>query len=107
MWVEALRSGRYRQGKFGLRDLEERFDPIGVLSDLAISNGVPVACKKYEKPQAQVFFGYTYDGSATRISKPVSEWAGIEYWAAVRTQTLNDKGWDFGRIADYLEENYG
>lgn len=107
MWVEALRSGRYRQGKFGLRDLEDRFDPIGVLCDLAISDGVKVGCKKYEKPDAQVFFGYCYDGTATRLPKAVSEWSGLSYWSANRILTINDKGKDFGLIANYLEEKYG
>lgn len=105
-WVEALRSGRYRQGKFGLRDLEDRFDPIGVLCDLAVSDGVKIEVKKYDKPEAQHFFGYTYDGIATRLPTPVEKWSGLGYWSANRIINLNDKGKDFKQIADYLEARY-
>lgn len=34
-WVAALRSGRYKQGKYRLRDREGGFCPLGVLLDVS------------------------------------------------------------------------
>lgn len=105
LWVATLRRGEYKQGKFMFRDLDDNFDAVGVLMDLAASAGVIDKPKKYTKETgATQFFGWTYDRSATRITKTVYEWAGIGYYTANHIQTMNDHGKNFNTIADYIEE---
>lgn len=108
LWVCSLRDGSFKKGKFLMRDLDEHYDAVGVLCELAVSAGVIPPAKRYDKEGGQ-FFGYSYeDGkhtTATRAPKAVCEWAGIGYWTCNRIQTLNDKGWSFEKIADYIEEN--
>lgn len=110
LWVCSLRDGSFKQGKSIMRDLDEHYDAVGVLCELAVSAGVIPPAKRYDKASgAQHFFGYQYqDGkhhTATRVPKAVHEWAGIGYWTCNHIQTMNDKGWSFEKIADYIEEN--
>jgi len=37
-WVEALRSGKYKQGRLSLRDINDKFCCLGVLCDIAKGN---------------------------------------------------------------------
>jgi hypothetical protein len=106
-WVSRLRDGSYEQGTFQLRDLEDRYDPVGVLMDLASQHGV-IAEPKKKSPDtgSELFFGYTYDGQAVRMSKTVEEWSGLNFWLANRIIGMNDKGQTFAEIADYIEENF-
>lgn len=105
LWVATLRGNEYKQGRFMLRDLDDHFDPIGVLCDLAVSAGVLPEPKKYTKPEAHNFFGYTYGGLATRAPKEVCEWAGIGYWTCNTVITMNDNGKSFNDVADWIEQN--
>lgn len=106
-WIACLTDGSYKQGKYQFRDLEDRFDAIGVLMDRAVAAGV-IAAPKYYGPgrTSPVYHGWTYDGAATRITKPVEEWSGLGFWQANRILTLNDAGKTFAEIADYIKENY-
>lgn len=40
-WIKALRSGKYKQGKYKLRSHENTFCCLGVLCDLAAKDGGP------------------------------------------------------------------
>jgi len=105
-WIACLTDGSYKQGKYQFRDLDDHFDPIGVLMDRAVAAGVIPAPKCYgEGRVSPVFFGWEYDRSATRITKAVEEWSGLEYWTANRLMTMNDKGKTFEELATYIEEN--
>lgn len=43
LWVDALRSGEYEQGKNVLRNIEKNtFCCLGVLCDIAIKQGLPI-----------------------------------------------------------------
>lgn len=104
-WCEALRSGNYKRGLYQFRDLDDRYDPIGVLCELAAQAGVCTA-EKRDKPKATHFFGWLYDGEATRLPKSVGEWSGLEYWAANHIAHRSDHGRKFEETADYIEETY-
>ena len=109
-WVEALRSGYYKQGKYKLRDLGDYYDATGVLCDLAANASVIGSPTRYDAPDG-IFFGYTYgdaksnDSFATGLPRAVREWAGIEYRLAYRVALMGDEGKTFNQIADYIEEN--
>lgn len=72
MWLEALRSGKYKQGKNQLKNGNSNFCCLGVLCDLHAKetggawadNPISSGYKKYKG--AQVF-----------LPKPVIEWAGL------------------------------
>jgi hypothetical protein len=109
-WVDALRSGNYKQGRFFLRD-GDTYCCLGVLCDIAevdadwsdkdsVSNGVKM-----------------FDGSTTHIPKSVQEWAGITssspsiYIEGLDSRefftVLNDSGdYNFNDIADLIEKEY-
>ena len=103
--LACLRDGSYKQGKYQFRDLDGYFDVVGVLVDRAAAAGVVTAKEYGTGREAPVFFGWSYDGSATRLPKAVEEWSGLEYWTANRLMTMNDKGKTFEELATYIEEN--
>lgn len=118
-WVEALRSGDYRQGKGCLHfrphdDLlppaDDTFCCLGVLCDLAIKAGVEV--KAWRGPGVQ-----QYDGEASFLPSAVVAWSGLPDPAGdvrdPRVQDLhgdwtslsavNDAGAPFAEIAAMIE----
>lgn len=84
-WVEALRSGRYKQGTEMLRSLDDEFCCLGVLCE--------VAGLKAGKTDDM----YEYEGSAARapLRFAVDQYELIE---------LNDR-MPFSEIADWIEAN--
>lgn len=110
-WVEALRSGKYLQGKNDLRyradHKKSEFCCLGVLCEIAVDDGVIFP------PQRNAWGAYVYDEATKVPSRAVKDWAGIsEFNPAVigpdggRTSlaTLNDEaGLDFNAIADIIE----
>jgi hypothetical protein len=106
-WLEALRSGEYEQGYEVLRTADGCFCTWGVLCDLAMKNGVPLAIETYPMDSC-----VTYGGEAYRAPQAVKEWAGIkrvpelgrdEY---LTISYLNDeRRMSFPEIADLIEEH--
>ena len=99
MWVEALRSGEYRQARTQLRD-GDSLCCLGVLCDLRDNS---------------YWTGNIYDGEMQTLPNSVSEWAGLESdnpkvgkWAL---SELNDgvnggcgvRPHSFSEIADMIE----
>lgn len=72
-WVDALRSGKYEQGRFLLKNNDGQYCCLGVLCDLAVQEGVA-----RETAESDEFY---YDGDALTPPPSVKEWAGsnLEY----------------------------
>lgn len=89
-WIEALRSGRYKQGRFSLRNRNDEFCCLGVACDLLDNN-------KWE--------GCLWDSENYSMPK----WAAKEFTITDFTETLismNDERMkSFMKIADYIEAN--
>lgn len=116
-WVEALRSGEYKQGIAALRSCAEgrsrkrrdattRFCCLGVLCNLhAMAH--PEIAQKETSP-------YAYLGNAYALPSEVSKWAGLNsgnptvtYNGALRPLAdVNDYGVPFTRIADLIDEQF-
>jgi hypothetical protein len=102
-WIDALRSGEYRQGKYALRR-GESYCCLGVLSELAVKAGVI----DQAKPD---IIGWIYDQKWHSLPKAVSKWADISASSATGTTcgiliNMNDGGdRSFEEIADWIEEN--
>lgn len=108
LWVEALRSGKYQQGKRRLKveGLPEspRYCCLGVLCDL------------YRQQTGRGEWagdGYFKEGnrsSAVELIRQVAEWAELEssdpriYTTGFSLSSLNDYGFTFSELAEYIEE---
>lgn len=96
LWVKALRSGEYQQGKKYLKTNDGKYCCLGVLTDLAVKNEV-----------IQCFVG---NGGGIRVLCPsVQDWAGLkdeigsfeDGWKAL--SSMNDSNTSFATIADTIE----
>jgi hypothetical protein len=124
-WLEALRSGHYRQGKHKLRKPGHRATPfasrrdpefccLGVLCELAVEAGVVERKLANVGTDVDKVYWYhdpgspTVDRSSSTLPLVVRDWAGLadcdppvvghklSYW--------NDVGeWKFNSIADLIE----
>lgn len=116
IWVDALRSGKYEQGKYKLRTEDDKFCCLGVLCDLAEKQGIisePV--KIFYEPDAEEkdLFKYYYDNESESLPKSVMKWAGIKdrsgaystVPAAWLTLDNDNNGKSFLEIADIIEQH--
>lgn len=119
-WVQALRSGQYKQGVGGLQTTvggERRNCCLGVLTDRAVLAGVVepwVAPTGLQSPFDRV------DDESAILPEAVRVWAGLGdhnpdviagkqsedgwYEAHASLAELNDGGLTFAEIADLIEE---
>lgn len=95
-WVEALRSGEYKQGKEQLRQSDDSFCCLGVLCDIVDS-------AKWREVSA----GYRYSGkefAALSFPPPeISARVGLPRNIQDAVAAMNDEGSSFAQIADYIE----
>lgn len=104
LWIKALRSGKWKQGRAwlridGTRDGEPEFCCLGVLCDLH-SRATDTAWK-----------GRYYDQASATLPISVQQWAGIDDADPIlaprlrtRASTFNDNGKTFEFIADRIEK---
>jgi hypothetical protein len=99
-WVGALRSGEYPQA-IGRLHYNGKFCCLGVL------------CKLHSQETGQVWVGDTYLGEKHYLPQAVVEWAGLDnndpsvetkYHEEKALSLLNDKGYSFDDIAQWIEE---
>lgn len=99
-WVKALRSGKYKQGKGQLCDLDKcEYCCLGVLTD--------IYCKTHklnEEKRIYLFNGNTYLDDD--IKKCYGLTFEIQEFLARKNDGHNKKrAWTFNEIADWIEEN--
>lgn len=98
LWVEALRSGEYRQAKGALRYDGVGHCCLGVLCEIAAKEGV----SKWSRSNV-------FDGCSGSIGSTVQDWAGLDGRDPTLSDgnslvDLNDKmGVSFNQIADRIE----
>lgn len=101
-WVDALRSGEYKQGAGRLRYSDDNsFCCLGVLCELAAQAGV---IGPYDPLEGR------YDGASATLPPSVMGWAGLEdnrgrYVGQDNSKELsqeNDGGKTFAEIADII-----
>ena len=110
LWIKALRSGDYKQGRGQLEDNKGRFCCLGVLCDLAIKDGV-----KINREIGHYNNLFTYDTNTGSLPDKVMKWSGLKtsdgtykyYSDTIRALWRhNDEGrMSFEEIADIIEEN--
>jgi hypothetical protein len=123
-WVEALRSGRFRQGQGFLKKDDVIYDPndpldvpptpvqtyccLGVLCELAAEEGVLPGTGKTSPTDRRYHYGAEHDLRWSDLPIAVQEWAGTDRSDPIvpghgRLSTLNDNGSDFEYIANLIE----
>lgn len=95
-WIEALRSGKYKQGQNRLRSIDNHFCCLGVLCDVMGAAHEPGATH----PRVHTWRTAGLLSDAANIPEPVS-FAGHRHLCLI---DLNDAGADFNFIADVIEE---
>lgn len=108
LWITALRSGKYKQGKFRLHLITETGDELcclGVACKVAKENGVPLEVCTVPHDQGTAVL---YNGSKAALPNVVVEWLGLTssdgMYENTRLTTQNDRvGLTFDQIADIIE----
>jgi hypothetical protein len=124
-WVEALRSGDYRQGQDRLEVVSSDSDDaaqssfccLGVLCDLAVQDGIIGRRVRHLEGDVTVYFGDDNDRDQYYLPKKVVEWAGLEdligsgsddprdvFVHGIGLTARNDCGESFEQIANAVEE---
>ena len=102
LWVEALRSGEYQQGKTLLR-VEDNFCCLGVACEVAIKNGVNINVIQTDRY-------FSYNDATHSLPQAAMEFFGIkDNFGSFRENALsaeNDRGTSFQEIANIIEENW-
>lgn len=104
LWVDALRSGQYPQGRYSLQGEDGRFCCLGVLCDLAKKEEV---CSHVVDKSLFGTFNM-YDGEEEFLPESVMEWADIvgnPMVAGNFLTTHNDRGTPFAEIADLIDKH--
>jgi hypothetical protein len=122
LWVDALRSGRYRQGRHFLGS-PAGFCCLGVLCELARAAGVipgHTVVRRVDFDGSEID-AYSYDGNDQYLPESVKEWAELDHQSPAVTMgdrtglddemgltslaLLNDAGETFESIADVIEQH--
>ena len=96
-WVEALRSGKYKQGTGKLRKCDDTFCCLGVLIDVTKPNS-------WEKREEDDFFHLEDFWYGTLPPEMASELDLVH--SESQLMAMNDHmGYNFNQIADWIEAN--
>lgn len=118
LWVQALRSGKYEQGRAWLHNADtDEYCCLGVLCEVAKENGVEMSVRNETRSFDTVTL---YDMDSQFLPPSVASWAGlnVDESPTVHTQNpytgeenqyslvdLNDEfQWSFNKIADIIED---
>ena len=100
-WVKALRSGKYKKGKYQLRRQTEKGDVYCCLGVLCAIEGV-----KWKKEKALATVNYGVSGDVGSLTPSRQKQFGIDDDAQSKLIVMNyGKGFSFNRIATWIEKN--
>lgn len=104
IWVQALRSGKYKQGQGALRT-GDAYCCLGVLCDLYNSDNWKNVNRGY----------FVYEGMQGHLSDNVKDWSGLRSYAGnifkgnrqnEMLMTYNDTEVSFEEIANIIEQEW-
>jgi hypothetical protein len=109
LWITALRSGEYEQGRHSLRSADNKHCCLGVLMELAVDAGVTPEARQlglemaYEEEEDEFL-------ETCVLTEPVRKWAGLANSSgriAGRSSlmAMNDGGAPFTTIAQVIDEH--
>lgn len=97
-WLEALRSGRYRQGLGALRPSSTRFCCLGVLCDILEPEG-------WRQSSNMDFKHLEFNFMPGQSTYGKAGMTGDEMGDMDTLSRMNDEGQSFEQIARWIEEN--
>jgi len=98
-WVDALRSGKYKQGTGRLCSIHDTYKGYCCLG---------VLCEILEVPSVETHVMKEYDGAEWYLPNRVTELTGLSRIPKINCRSLsdmNDDGMSFNEIADLIEKN--
>ena len=103
MWLDALRSGEYKQGKHVLHSgYDNSFCCLGVLCDLHKKHSI----NKLNWILLTINYDFEYDGKLDTLPEIVINWAGLDNNKKLILDKLinyNDRGYTFLEISEIIE----
>jgi hypothetical protein len=102
-WLEALRSGKYKQAQDALHIPDEGYCCLGVLCEVLSNKGI----------MRRLGYAYTFDTQdedgvitmETELQQPIRDLVGLDKRVTGRLIEMNDLAQNsFNEIADYLEK---
>ena len=99
-WVAALRSGKYKQGQFALKDAHNTYCCLGVLHEIADGSFDDL-------PENGLLPNTTAKLAGLTGTKPNCIYEEVSLRNPQRKLAIlnDDKGYDFNQIATWIEEN--
>lgn len=96
-WIKALRGGEFLQGKYRLRE-GDRYCCLGVLCTIE---------KLQAKRDIDDIYSFYYKNWESRVQLPGTMAKNLEISsdACERLANMNDQGYSFSEISDWIEEN--
>ena len=101
LWLEALRSGEYKQGQGQLHNPSENvFCCLGVLCDIVDKNNIYKPERTIRSYDIELF-----DSSFGNLNIPMQNITGVDAQTAGKLINMNDlQDKSFTEIADYIEK---
>jgi len=122
MWIKALTSGKYKQGKYVLRSKDNKFCCLGVLCDLYnqdMSKNKKKTLKITEMNTQVEIPCYKYGSKDDYLPVSVMKWAGMrtpkgeviinEEWcnlAMLNDGDFGEKSFSFKKIASVIKKHF-
>lgn len=97
-WLEALRSGKYKQGAGYLRRRDESYCCLGVLCDI-------VEPENWEENHLMNDTAWFHAGQTEQMNPAVRRECEITFNQAWTLMSMNDRGNTFNNIANWIETN--
>jgi hypothetical protein len=109
-WIDALRSGKYQQGNYALRNNQGQYCCLGVLADVCgvewSNERIGGVESNYWHPTGEVHKrGVDAYYSTSGLSLKFRELVGLPVEEHDKLITMNDSGTSFEQIADYIQRS--
>lgn len=107
LWLTALRSGKYKQGRLTLKRVSANGTEhccLGVLCEIAVAVGVVSERSEPAESFGSVVHHYG-DGAFGLPPKAVCDWAGLDKETVHGLAYRNDGGASLSNIADHIANN--
>lgn len=98
-WIEALRSGKYAQGKNAMRTTEDTYCCLGVLCDV-----VDPAAWGASAGYSSYIFKYKNDNRRGYLPWDLAKEIGLSAEMQAQLAAMNDEGDSFQEIAAVIEQ---
>lgn len=105
MWVEALKSGNYRQTSGLLFSPHDGYCCLGVLTDLFLRDSGEDINRMGEKEYTDLMELNSQDELGEMLSVPAMQWAELTEQECKELAHMNDNGDSFEKIAKHIEEH--